>query len=61
MGKWITPVLGLRGRVNWENVIRVKAAVKNFKKETNMIVNTEDILFYTFNVKYAKEPLMLNI
>lgn len=44
-----------------ENVIRVKAAVKNFKKETNMSVITEDGSFYTFNVKYAKEPLMLNI
>ena len=44
-----------------ENVIRVKAAVKNFKKETNMSVITENGSFYTFNVKYAKEPLMLNI
>ena len=44
-----------------ENVIRVKAAVKNFKKETNMSVITEDGSFYTFNVQYAKEPLMLNI
>jgi len=44
-----------------ENVIRVKAAVKNFRKETNMSVITEDGSFYTFNVKYAKEPLMLNI
>ena len=44
-----------------ENVIRVKAAVKNFKKETNMSVITEDGSFYTFNVKYANEPLMLNI
>ena len=44
-----------------ENVIRVKAAVKNFKKETNMSVITEDGSFYTFNVRYAKEPLILNI
>lgn len=35
--------------------------MKNFKKETNMSVITEDGSFYTFNVKYAKEPLMLNI
>ena len=32
-----------------ENVIRVKAAVKNFKKETNMSVITEDGSFYTFS------------
>ena len=30
-----------------ENDIRVKAAVKNFKKETNMSVITEDGSFYT--------------
>ena len=44
-----------------ENVIRVKATVKNFKNETNMSVITEDGSFYTFNVKYAKEPLLLNV
>ncbi|MCD8282556.1 MAG: conjugative transposon protein TraN [Prevotella sp.] len=44
-----------------ENVIRVKAAVKNFQGETNMSVITEDGSFYTFNVKYADEPLLLNI
>lgn len=44
-----------------ENVLRVKSAVKNFRKETNMSVITEDGSFFTFNVKYAKEPLMLNI
>ena len=43
-----------------ENVIRVKATVKNFKNETNMSVITEDGSFYTFNVKYAKEPLLLS-
>ena len=32
-----------------ENVIRVKAAVKSFKKETNMSVITEDGSFYTFS------------
>ena len=31
----------------------VSNAVKNFKKETNMSVITEDGSFYTFNVKYA--------
>jgi len=44
-----------------ENVIRVKATVKNFKKETNMSVITEDGSFYTFNVRYADEPLLLNV
>ena len=32
-----------------ENVIRVKATVKNFKNETNMSVITEDGSFYTFS------------
>ena len=44
-----------------ENVIRVKATVKNFKTETNFSVITDDGSFYTFNVKYADEPLLLNI
>ena len=44
-----------------ENVIRVKATVKDFKSETNMSVITEDGNFYTFNVKYADEPLLLNV
>ena len=44
-----------------ENVIRVKATVKNFRSETNMSVITEDGSFYTFNVKYADEPLILNV
>jgi conjugative transposon TraN protein len=44
-----------------ENVIRVKAVVKNFRDETNMSVITESGSFYTFNVKYADEPLLLNI
>ena len=44
-----------------ENVIRVKAVVKNFSDETNMSVITESGSFYTFNVKYADEPLLLNI
>lgn len=44
-----------------ENVIRVKATVKNFRNETNMSVITEDGSFYTFNVKYAEEPLLLNV
>lgn len=44
-----------------ENVIRVKSIVKNFREETNMSVITESGSFYTFNVKYADEPLLLNI
>ena len=44
-----------------ENVIRIKATVKNFITETNLSVITEDGNFYTFNVKYADEPLLLNI
>ncbi len=44
-----------------ENVIRVKAVVKNFRDETNMSVITESGSFYTFNVKYADEPLLLSI
>lgn len=44
-----------------ENVIRVKATVKNFRKETNMSVITEDGNFYTFNVRYTDEPLLLNV
>ena len=42
-----------------ENVIRVKATRKHFRSETNMSVITEDGNFYTFNVKYADEPLSL--
>ena len=44
-----------------ENVIRVKSVVRNFRDETNMSVITESGSFYTFNVKYADEPLLLNI
>ena len=44
-----------------ENVIRVKTTVKDFREETNMSVITESGSFYTFNVKYAEEPLLLNI
>ena len=44
-----------------ENVIRVKATARNFPGETNMSVITEDGSFYTFNVKYADEPLLLNV
>ena len=33
-----------------ENVIRVKATVRNFREETNFSVITESGSFYTFNV-----------
>lgn len=44
-----------------ENVIRIKAAVKGFETETNFSVITEEGSFYSFNVKYAVEPVALNI
>lgn len=46
---------------NSENVLRVKAAVRQFEAETNMAVITEDGSYYTFNVKFADEPEKLNI
>ena len=44
-----------------ENVLRVKAALRDFSRETNLAVITEDGSYYTFNVKYADEPIKLNI
>lgn len=44
-----------------ENVLRVKAAVKDFETETNMSVICEDGSFYAFNVKYADEPDKLSV
>lgn len=44
-----------------KNVLRVKSAVKSFKSETNLTVITDDGCFFTFNVKFAKEPLLLII
>ena len=44
-----------------KNVLRVKSAVKSFKSETNLTVITDDGCFFTFNVKFAKELLLLNI
>lgn len=43
------------------NVLRVKAAVKGFKEETNFSVITDDGLFYNFNVLYDPCPDILNI
>jgi conjugative transposon TraN protein len=44
-----------------ENVIRVKAAVQGFERETNFSVITDEGSFYSFNVKYADEPEKLNV
>ncbi|MDR0866762.1 MAG: conjugative transposon protein TraN [Candidatus Symbiothrix sp.] len=44
-----------------ENVLRVKAALQNFSRESNLSVITEDGSYYTFNVKYADEPVKLNV
>lgn len=44
-----------------ENVLRVKAALRDFSKESNLAVITEDGSYYTFNVKYADEPVKLSI
>jgi conjugative transposon TraN protein len=39
-----------------ENVLRVKASVKDFKPETNFSVITNDGRFYSFNVYYSAYP-----
>jgi conjugative transposon TraN protein len=44
-----------------ENVIRVKAAIQGFERETNFSVITDEGSFHSFNVKYADEPEKLNI
>ncbi|MDR2027717.1 MAG: conjugative transposon protein TraN, partial [Prevotellaceae bacterium] len=44
-----------------ENVLRVKAAVQGFSTESNLSVITEDGSYYTFNVKYADEPVKLSV
>lgn len=44
-----------------ENVVRVKAAVKDFTEETNFSVITDEGSFYSFIVNYSKEPEKLNI
>jgi conjugative transposon TraN protein len=44
-----------------ENVLRVKAASKNFRNEGNLSVVTEDGSYYTFNVKYVDEPVKLSV
>ena len=44
-----------------ENVLRVKAAVRDFETETNLSVICDDGSYYSFNVKYAEEPQKLSI
>lgn len=44
-----------------ENVLRLKAAVRDFETETNLSVICEDGSFYAFNLKYADEPEKLSI
>ncbi len=39
-----------------ENVVRVKAAMRDFAEETNLTVITEDGGFYTFDARYAENP-----
>ena len=44
-----------------ENVVRVKAAVRNFAAETNLTVITEDGGFFSFDVHYAENPAVSTI
>jgi conjugative transposon TraN protein len=44
-----------------ENVVRVKAAIKSFKEETNFSVITDEGSFYSFIVNYSENPQKLNI
>ncbi|WP_149914012.1 conjugative transposon protein TraN [Sphingobacterium cavernae] len=43
-----------------ENVLRVKASVRDFEPETNFSVITNDGLFYSFNVYYSSYPEALS-
>ncbi|TDD73843.1 conjugative transposon protein TraN [Flavobacterium caseinilyticum] len=43
-----------------ENVLRVKASVKEFEPETNFSVITNDGHFYSFNVNYSSSPEVLS-
>ena len=43
-----------------ENVLRVKATVKDFTEATNFSVITSDGRFYNFNVFYSPNPASLN-
>lgn len=43
-----------------DNVLRIKASVRNFEPETNFSVITEDGKFYNFDVFYSSAPAVLN-
>lgn len=43
-----------------ENVLRIKASVKDFEQETNFSVITNDGLFYNFNVYYSSYPEVMS-
>lgn len=43
-----------------ENVLRIKATVRDFKEETNFSVITDDGRFYNFNVFYSAYPASMN-
>ncbi len=43
-----------------ENVLRIKATVRDFEEETNFSVITDDGRFYNFNVFYSSYPSTLN-
>jgi conjugative transposon TraN protein len=43
-----------------DNVLRVKASVKEFEPETNFSVITNDGHFYSFNVHYSSSPEVLS-
>ena len=43
------------------NVVRLKAAVRDFQAETNLTVITADGRFYAFDVRYADAPGQLSI
>lgn len=43
-----------------QNVLRIKAAVRDFTEETNFSVITEDGKFYSFNVLYNADPPALS-
>ena len=44
-----------------ETVVRVKAAVRNFAAETNLTVITEDGGFFTFDGRYAENPVLSTV
>ena len=47
--------------VIFPSALRVKAALRDFSRESNLSVITEDGAYYSFNVKYADEPVKLSV